>query len=257
MVLAFVAGQPTTANGKNDAHDPAFPAVRYICRMANIQLAVDAIVFGYQHGQLFVALVRRKYPPFEGSWALPGGFVLENESLEQAVERELLEETAIHIRYLEQLYTFGEVGRDPRQRIVSVAYFGLVRPSDFSIQAATDAAEVGWFDVSALPPLAFDHGQILETALRRLRAKLTYEPIGLNLLDPKFPFGDLERLYVTILGKEIDRRNFRKKFLHLGILDELDEKAPAADKGRPGKLFAFNAERYYQLKKDGFLFDLG
>ncbi|MBK8562907.1 MAG: NUDIX hydrolase [Saprospiraceae bacterium] len=221
-----------------------------------IQLATDAVVFGYQHEQLFVALVRRKYPPFEGHWALPGGFVLENESLEQAVWRELEEETGIKINYLEQLYTFGGPGRDPRHRVVSVAYFGLVRPSDFQIVAATDAAEVAWFDTKELPPLAFDHHHILDMALRRLRAKLTYEPIGLNLLDPQFPFGDLERLYMTILDQPIDRRNFRKKFMGFGILNELPTKAAPTDKGRPGKLYAFDVAQYHALKEKGFLFDI-
>ncbi len=224
--------------------------------MHNIQLAVDAIVFGYQHGQLFVALVRRKYEPHKGQWAIPGGFVLENEDLETAVLRELLEETGIRPDYLEQLYTFGKPDRDPRHRVVSVAYFGLVRPSDFDIVAATDAEEVAWFDTKALPPLAFDHAQILSIALQRLRGKLTYEPIGLNLLDKKFPFGELERLYTTLLDKDIDRRNFRKKFLSFGILKELDELAPALDKGRPGKLFSFEVEKYEALRKKGFLFDI-
>ncbi|HFA49665.1 MAG TPA: NUDIX hydrolase [Bacteroidetes bacterium] len=224
--------------------------------MSKIKLATDAIVFGYQHSQLFVALVKRKYPPFKGQWALPGGFVLENENLETAVKRELREETGIHINYLEQLYTFGETGRDPRRRVVSVAYFGLVRPKDFKIKAATDAAEVAWFDVKKLPPLAFDHKKIMKTALGRLRAKLTYQPIGLNLLDKKFPFGDLERLYSTILDKKIDRRNFRKKFLKFGILDELDEYASAIDKGRPGKLFSFDKRKYNALRKEGILFEI-
>lgn len=224
--------------------------------MTKISLAVDAIVFGYQHEQLFVALVKRKYEPYAGHWALPGGFVLEDEDLEKAVKRELLEETGIRLNYLEQLYTFGDVGRDPRHRIVSVAYFGLVRPKDFKIKAATDAAEVAWFDVKQLPPLAFDHDKILAVALDRLRAKLTYQPIGLNLLDKKFPFGDLERLYTTILDKPIDRRNFRKKFLKFGILNELDEYAPAIDKGRPGKLFSFDEKEYKALLKKGILFEI-
>ena len=224
--------------------------------MSKISLTVDAIVFGYQHQQLFVALVKRKYEPFAGQWALPGGFVLEDESLETAVKRELREETGIRINYLEQLYTFGDVNRDPRRRIVSVAYFGLVRPKDFNIRADTDAAEVAWFDVKKLPRLAFDHRKILKTALQRLRAKLTYQPIGLNLLDKKFPFGDLERLYMTILDKEIDRRNFRKKFLKFGILHELDEYATASDRGRPGKLYSFDEKKYKALLKEGILFEI-
>jgi 8-oxo-dGTP diphosphatase len=224
--------------------------------MPTIKLAVDAVVFGYQDSKLFVALVNRRYPPFAGEWAIPGGFVLEDESLETAVRRELEEETGIQAQYLEQLYTFGEVERDPRRRVVSVAYFGLVRPSDFEIRAASDAKEVGWFPVDELPALAFDHSEILNMALLRLRGKLSYEPIGLNLLDEKFPFSDLERLYSTIIGKPVDRRNFRKKFLSFGILKELDEQAPALDRGRPGRLFSFDVERYEEMRKKGFLFEI-
>ncbi|WP_375447964.1 NUDIX domain-containing protein [uncultured Fibrella sp.] len=220
-----------------------------------IKLTVDAVVFGYRDGQLFVALIKRKYPPFDGQWALPGGFVLPHEDLETAVERELQEETGIQSRFLEQLYTFGNVARDPRQRIVSVAYMGLVRPSDFEIQASTDAQDVDWFPLTDLPPLAFDHATILQTALQRLRGKLTYEPIGLNLLDEKFPFSDLERLYASILNKPFDRRNFRKKFLSFGILIELPEKI-TPDKGRPASLYSFDQVRYEAIRQQGFLFDI-
>ncbi|MEZ0483318.1 NUDIX hydrolase [Fibrella aquatica] len=221
----------------------------------SIQLTVDAVVFGYRDGQLVVALINRKYPPFDGQWALPGGFVLPHEDLETAVERELQEETGIQLRFLEQLYTFGKVDRDPRQRIVSVAYMGLVRPSDFVIQASTDAQDVDWFPLNDLPPLAFDHATILETALQRLRGKLTYEPIGLTLLDEKFPFGELERLYATILNKPLDRRNFRKKFLSFGILIELPDKV-TPDKGRPASLYSFDQVRYEAIRQEGFLFDI-
>ncbi|MBO0948561.1 NUDIX hydrolase [Fibrella forsythiae] len=220
-----------------------------------LKLTVDAVVFGYRDGQLFVALINRKYPPYEGQWALPGGFVLPDENLETAVQRELHEETGIQLRFLEQLFTFGEVQRDPRQRVVSVAYMGLVRPTDFDIKASTDAQEVDWFPIDELPALAFDHASMLEMALKRLRGKLTYEPIGLNLLDEKFPFGDLERLYATILNKPFDRRNFRKKFLSFGILTELPEKS-ALEKGRPATLYSFDRHRYELARQEGILFDI-
>ncbi|RYF50196.1 MAG: NUDIX hydrolase, partial [Cytophagaceae bacterium] len=168
---------------------------------------------------------------------------------------ELQEETGIQLRFLEQLFTFGEVQRDPRQRVVSVAYMGLVRPSDFEIKASTDAQDVDWFPMNELPELAFDHAAILEMALKRLRGKLTYEPIGLSLLDEKFPFGDLERLYATILNKPFDRRNFRKKFLSFGILIELPEKI-ALDKGRPATLYSFDRAKYELAKQEGILFDI-
>ena len=160
----------------------------------NITLAVDAIVFGYSKEQgVSILLIKRKYPPFKGDWAIPGGFVLDSESLEEAVERELLEETGIKINYLEQLYTFGKPNRDPRQRIVSVAYFGLVKSTQFEkLNASTDAEEAQWFNIKNLPKLAFDHANILTIAIERIRNKIKYQPIGFELLDKKFPFSDLE-----------------------------------------------------------------
>nr|BFF38606.1 hypothetical protein BACY1_04110 [Tenacibaculum mesophilum] len=177
----------------------------------NIKVAVDAVVFGYQQKELSVLLIKRGIEPFKGAWALPGGLVLENESLEHAVERELLEETGVTIDYLEQLYTFGTPKRDPRNRVISVTYFGLVSPNHFKISADTDAAEVQWFPIHELPKLAFDHNRILTTALQRLQNKINYQPIGFELLKKEFPFSDLENLYQTILNQKIDRRNFRKK----------------------------------------------
>ena len=221
----------------------------------SIQLSVDAVVFGYESEIISVLLIKRKYEPFKGKWAIPGGFVLESESLEEAVQRELKEETGIEIDYLEQLYTFGNPKRDPRSRVVSVAYFGLIKPSAFKIFASTDAEEVQWFKITELPDLSFDHEQILQLAIARLQAKITYEPIGFELLDTKFPFSDLEKLYTTLLGRAIDRRNFRKKMLSLNILDELDEKVSKGS-GRPANLFKFNKERYFELKKEGIIFEI-
>lgn len=221
----------------------------------SIKLTVDAVVFGYEEGNISVLLIKRKYEPFKDKWAIPGGFVLNNESLEEAVQRELQEETGVKINYLEQLYTFGDPSRDPRGRVVSIAYFGLVRPNAFKIFASTDAAEVQWFNIDELPELSFDHKEILEIAIKRLQGKITYEPIGFELLDKKFPFSDLEKLYTTLLGREIDRRNFRKKIVGLNVLDELDEKVSKGS-GRPANLFQFNQKRYFLLKKEGIIFEI-
>ena len=156
------------------------------------------MVFGYTPGKrISVLLIKRKYPPFQGKWALPGGFVLEHESLERAVSRELEEETGIRISYLEQLYTFGEPDRDPRHRVVSIAYFALVKPETLQLHARTDAEDVAWFDIHELPSLAFDHLRILSSALDRVRNKITYEPIGFELLNEKFTFAELQKLYET------------------------------------------------------------
>ncbi|PUZ24823.1 NUDIX hydrolase [Chitinophaga parva] len=223
-----------------------------------ISVAVDAVVFGYAKSEgVSVLLIRRKYPPFKDEWAIPGGFVGEDESLETAVKRELREETGIEVKYLEQLYTFGAPERDPRQRIISVAYFALVKTSRFmALKADTDASVAQWFNINELPALAFDHKNILEKAIQRVQAKLRYEPIGFELLDKKFPFSDLESLYAALLGRDIDRRNFKKKILSLEILDELDEYAKNEGAGRPGKMFSFNKQRYTQLQKEGILFEI-
>jgi 8-oxo-dGTP diphosphatase len=222
----------------------------------NILLSVDAVVFGYDpEPRISVLLIRRKYPPFQGDWALPGGFVHNQEKLETAVERELREETGLTINYLEQLYTFGKPDRDPRAHVVSVTYYGLVRPGAHTISASTDAEAVQWFDIHDLPPLAFDHSTILQVAIQRLRGKITYEPVGFELLDEKFPFSDLENLYSTLLGREIDRRNFRKKILSLDVLEELNEKQ-SRGAGRPATLFRFNKEKYFQLKAKGIVFEI-
>jgi len=227
-------------------------------KISPIKVAVDAIVFGYSKNEgVSILLIKRKYPPFKDSWAIPGGFILEDESLEEAVKRELLEETGIKVNYLEQLYTFGEPGRDPRQRIISIAYFALVKSSQFrQLKASTDAEDAQWFSISKLPLLAFDHKQILQTAIERVRAKIRYQPIGFELLDKKFPFADLEKLYTALLDREIDRRNFTKKILSLGLLEDTGELASAAGAGRPSKIYQFNKKRYEELLKEGMHFEV-
>ncbi|HTE10418.1 MAG TPA: NUDIX domain-containing protein [Chitinophagaceae bacterium] len=224
----------------------------------NIKIAVDAIVFGYSKNDgVSVLLIQRKYEPFKNGWAIPGGFVLENESLEEAVKRELQEETGIEVNYLEQLYTFGEPKRDPRQRIISVAYFGLVKASQYQqLKASTDAENAKWFNIKKLPVLAFDHKQILFAAIERLRAKVRYQPIGFELLDKKFPFSDVEKLYMVLLDRDINRRNFSKKILSFGFLEETGELLRTEAKGRPGKMYQFNQRRYKELIKEGFHFEI-
>ncbi len=221
-----------------------------------IRLAVDAIVFGYSNGDLSILLVKRKFGEQKGQWALPGGFVIEDEGLSDAVRRELLEETGITVNYLEQLYTFGDdVDRDPRYRVVSVAYVALVDPDGMVPMASTDAEDARWFSTRALPRVAFDHRVIIDAGLSRLRGKLTYQPVGFELLTPVFPFSDLETLYATILGRDIDRRNFRKKVMALGILKPTGA-VRSQGRGRPAELFRFDRKRYEQLRKKGLYLDL-
>ncbi|MDQ7959470.1 NrtR DNA-binding winged helix domain-containing protein [Flavobacterium lindanitolerans] len=222
----------------------------------NIRIAVDAIVFGYQNNKLYVLLIQQKFGSEKAYWALPGGLVKEDETLKDAVKRELHEETNVAINYFEQLYTFGDdIYRDSRNRVISVAYFALVDSSKFDIKADSDAENVKWFEIKAVPQLAFDHNLILDKAVERLKAKLTYQPVGFDLLPEEFMFSELENLYCTILEKEIDRRNFRKKILSFGIIEETDKFSPIKS-GRPAKLFKFNKQKYYDLEKEGFHFEI-
>lgn len=222
----------------------------------NIRVAVDAIVFGYQHNQLYVLLIQQKFGTQESYWALPGGLVKNDESLQDAVKRELKEETNVTVTYFEQLFTFGDdVNRDPRNRVISVAYFALVDPSKLTIKADSDAEHAQWFKINEVPTLAFDHNSILKKAIERLKAKLTYEPVGFDLLPKEFLFSELENLYCTILEKEIDRRNFRKKILSFEIIEET-EQFGSSKSGRPAKLFKFNKLKYNELTKKGFHFEI-
>ena len=222
-----------------------------------INITVDAVVFGYDVKEdLSVLLIKRLIEPYKGKWALPGGFVLNGESLEDAVERELAEETGVKVNYLEQLYTFGNPKRDPRQHIITISYYGLVRRSQFELYASTDAEEAQWYNINQLPKLAFDHRVIFDYALKRLRGKLAYEPIGFELLDEQFPLPDLHRLYEILYGEKIDRRNFYKKILQLGILEDLEIFQPTSGRGRPSKLYRFNKKKYFKLKAQGIVFEI-
>jgi 8-oxo-dGTP diphosphatase len=225
----------------------------YTYQYPRAALTVDCVVFGFDGLGLEVLLIRRGLPPFRGRWALPGGFVRLDETLEEAARRELEEETGLRGVFLEQLQTFGGVKRDPRERVVSVAYFALVKPA--AVTAATDAAEAKWFPVCDLPSLAFDHADILAAALTRLRGKLTYQPIGFELLPPKFTLTQLQRLYEAVLGEPLDKRNFRKKALSYDLLIPLGEKHQEGAH-RPAQLFRFDPAKYERLKKKGFLFEI-
>lgn len=219
-------------------------------------LTVDCIVFGLDAQQeLKVMLIQRDIPPFKGLWAIPGGFVRIEETLEEAALRELQEETGIHHIFLEQLYTFGDLGRDPRDRTVTVAYFALINLVEQKIKASTDARAAEWFAISNIPQLAFDHNQILQIAIARLRSKIRYEPIGFELLPQDFSLSQLQRLYETVLDRPLDKRNFRKKILGMDLLIDTG-KVEHNVAHRAAKLYQFDENKYLQLKQKGFNFEI-
>lgn len=209
-------------------------------------VTVDIVIFTLHDDDLQVLLIKRRYPPFEGMWAIPGGFVNIDEGLEEAARRELFEETGLRDIFLEQLYTFGNPGRDPRTRVISVAYFAVALRSATQPRAGDDAAEVAWHSIKELPDLAFDHAEILDYALVRLRHKLEYTNIGFQLLPKEFSLTELQDVYEIILGEKLDKRNFRRKVLRAGILEEAG--GLRAGDGRPAKLYRYRKGALPEMK---------
>ena len=201
------------------------------------RVAVDAVLFTIEAGTLKTLLVKIKHGPFLGQWAFPGGLVHVGESLDSAARRELYEKTGVQDLYLEQLYTFGEVHRDPTAQTVAVAYFALVPPGKHALTRGEKYAEIDWFPVGNLPELAYDHNAMATTARQRLQAKLSYTNIVYSLLPPEFTLGELQTIYEVILDKQFDRRNFRRKILTLGLLRPLQKTRRGAH--RPAVLFSF------------------
>jgi 8-oxo-dGTP diphosphatase len=211
------------------------------------ELTVDVVIFTLRDEQLSVLLVKRARPPFQGYWALPGGFVEMDERLENAAARELEEETGVQDAYLEQLYTYGEPGRDPRGRVISVAYFALLPKNALAhAEAGSDAAQLGWFAVGSTPELAFDHDLILTYALRRLRYKLEYSAVGFQLLPDTFTLSELQHTYEIVLGEPLDKRNFRRRILQAGIIEPTQQ--VRSGEGRPAKLYRYRPDAVAEVK---------
>jgi 8-oxo-dGTP diphosphatase len=209
-------------------------------------VTVDLVIFTLLQKALHVLLVKRRQAPFAGMWALPGGFVHMEESLEDAARRELHEESGVEDVYLEQLYTFGEPQRDPRTRVITVAYFALVRAEQQRLRAATDAAAVNWFPAYAPPALAFDHGQILDYAITRLRYKLEYTALAFELLPEEFTLTELQETYEHILNEQLDKRNFRRKVLQADILEATSRQR--VGEHRPARLYRFREGAVAEVK---------
>ena len=222
---------------------------KYCYRYPHPAVTTDCVIFGFDGERLQVLLIERGIEPFKGRWAFPGGFIKMDETAEQGALRELKEETGMENAYIQQFHTFSNPNRDPRERVITIAYYALVKIQE--VQGGDDAASARWFPLDEIPPLAFDHDYMLRMATQRLRQQIHFQPIGFELLPEKFTLRELQSLYEAILGITFDRRNFAKKMLHLEILNELDETVWPTPK-REAKLFSFNAGKYEELKRKGF-----
>ena len=247
-------------------------------------VTTDCVVFGFDGRDLKILLIERGLEPYKGAWAFPGGFLNMDETAEQGALRELKEETGLDLNYLKQVGAFSDIDRDPRTRVITIAFYALAKKSN--VRGGDDAAKAQWFSLNDVPRLAFDHDYILRKAMQKLREDLHFEPIGFGLLDTEFTIPELQRLYEAILGIQFDRRNFHKKMLQTGILEEVEEPptnfygshnemrsmsidalfggsasnphasySNASDDSRStrrwGTKFRFNKRRYDELKEDG------
>lgn len=222
---------------------------KYCYKYPHPAVTTDCVIFGFNGERLQVLLIERGIEPFKGRWAFPGGFLKMDETAEEGAKRELKEETGLENAYIQQLHTFSAPNRDPRERVITIAYYALVKIQE--VKGGDDAASARWFPLDEIPPLAFDHDYILRMATQRLREQIHFQPIGFELLPEKFTIRELQSLYEAILGINFDRRNFAKKMLHLEILTELDETVWRTPK-REARLYKFNAEKYEELKRKGF-----
>jgi 8-oxo-dGTP diphosphatase len=218
-------------------------------------VTVDCVIFGYDESDLKILLIKRGIDPFKGFTALPGGFIHEHETLDAAARRELYEETNLSNVYIEQLQTFGNPGRDSRGRVISIAYYALIKREGFISVADDNTAKARWYSVGSIPKLAFDHAEIVETALNRLKEKIRRQPVGFELLSEKFTFSDLQHLYESVLQKKLDKRNFRKKIDKTAVVVRLNEKQKGVSH-RAAYFYKFDQKKYKEMTKKGFNFEI-
>lgn len=215
-------------------------------------VTTDCVIFGFDGKGIQVLLIERGIEPYKGKWAFPGGFLNNDETAEEGALRELEEETGLSNAYIEQFNTYTDPNRDPRDRVITIAHYALVRIQD--VKGGDDAANAKWFPIDEIPSLAFDHDKILRDAMKKLRERIHFEPIGFELLPEKFTMKDLQILYEAILDIKFDRRNFSKKMMHYELLNQLDETIWPTAK-REAQLYSFNKENYELFKKKGFQFE--
>lgn len=223
--------------------------LKYCYKYPHPAVTTDCVIFGFDGVSIKVLLIERGLDPYKGKWALPGGFMRIDESADECARRELMEETGLENAAVEQFYTFSEVKRDPRERVITIAYYALVRLSE--VKGGDDAAKARWFSNDEIPSLAFDHDRILRIALKTLKERICFEPIGFELLPEVFTMTELQNLYEAILEVKFDRRNFYNKMLKLGILTEAEPRPSNASRRIPSK-YRFNADKYAELKQKGF-----
>lgn len=212
-------------------------------------VTTDCVIFGFDGSDLKVLLIERGIEPFKGKWALPGGFLKMDETAHEGALRELEEETGMNNAYIRQFHTFTEPGRDPRERVITIAHYALVQLQE--VKGGDDAAQARWFTMDEIPPLAFDHDRILRMAQIMLRERIHFEPVGFELLPETFTMKQLQNLYEAILDVHFDRRNFAKKMFHLGLLIQTEDMVRTSPK-RESQLLRFNKEKYDELKQKGF-----
>ena len=225
--------------------------LKYCYKYPHPSVTTDCVIFGFDGTKLRVLLIERGIEPFKGKWALPGGFLRMDEDAETGALRELKEETGLDAAYIKQFHTFTTPNRDPRERVITIAYYALVRLQE--VTGGDDAARAEWYALDKVPALAFDHDQILRMASYELKRQIHFEPVGFELLPKQFTIKELQSLYESILDVTFDRRNFYKKMQHLELLKQVDR---GESKPRQPFLFEFNAEKYAELKHKGFRLEL-